>query len=107
MELTIDGDVQQHNWAVGPHAEKTRQGRHDRYFACHSFRFQDAKFVTLSGAEVSEESRQADLAMIDEGDEGAEDEDDEEEGAGDMAEGDGKSRDYAGIWVAFFQERQQ
>ena len=90
MELTIDGDVQQHNWAVGPHAEKTRQGRHDRYFACHSFRFQDAKFVTLSGAEVSE-SRQAELAMIDEGDEGAEDEDDEEEGAGDMAEGDGKS----------------
>ena len=87
MELTIDGDVQQHNWAVGPHAEKTRQGRHDRYFACHSFRFQDAKFVTLSGAEVSE-SRQAELAMIDEGDEGAEDED-EEEGAGDMAEGDG------------------
>ena len=87
VELTIDGDVQQRNWAVGPHAEKTRQGRHDRYFACHSFRFQDARFVTLSGAEVSE-SRQAELAMIDEGDEGAEDED-EEEGAGDMAEGDG------------------
>ena len=76
LELTepSNAQVQARRWPVGPGKTKTRDGQHDRYFACHRFQFNEARFVKLSGDEMTKDEREADLADIEEGSEEDEDE---------------------------------
>ena len=72
VELTVDNETMARAWGVGPHKTKVRQGQNTRYFACHTFQFDVARFVTLGGNPIKKEAE--DLATIDE--EGEDDEED-------------------------------
>ena len=78
VELTVDNETMARNWGVGPHKTKERLGQNTRYFACHTFQFDQSRFVNINGdpAEPAEEDDV--LATIDEEDEGAEREEPEE-----------------------------
>jgi hypothetical protein len=73
VELTVDNEMMARNWAVGPHKTKERLGQNTRYFACYTFQFDAARFVSLKGDSIQREPAEDDvLATIEEEDEEAE-----------------------------------